>query len=84
MAITTRHFPDAYRLLEGVAYAQETGAQANELLNQGYILIIDLLMSPNDDNTLTAYEDLKNRFKPLEHGDDFIQQPDTAHSVFSS
>jgi hypothetical protein len=53
------------------------------MLNRGYILIAEMLMSPDDANTSAAFDNLKEDFRALEHGDDFIQQLDTAYEVFS-
>lgn len=71
------HFQD------GIAYAQAANEPADALLNQGYLLITKSLVSPDDIATLDNFENFKEDFKTLEHGDDFIQQLDTAFEVFS-
>ena len=68
---------------KGVVFAKKADARADELLNQGYILIAKLLASPEDSNLLKEYEGLKATFLDVDHGEDFIQQLDTAHKVFS-
>lgn len=69
---------------QGIVFAIKANAKADELLNQGYILIAKLLSSPEDGNLLEEYESLKAAFQDVEHGEDFIQQMDTAYKVFSS
>ncbi len=68
---------------KGGAYAHKVREQTDEMLNRGYILIAEMLMSPDDANTSAAFDNLKEDFRALEHGDDFIQQLDTAYEVFS-
>ena len=52
------------------------------LLNHGYILVVKMLITPEDGRLLEDYENLKTAFREVEHGEDFIQQLDTAHAVF--
>jgi hypothetical protein len=68
---------------EGVKYARKSSAQADEMLNQGYILIARLLASPGDSVAGGEYESLKASFINIEHGESFVQQLDTALNVFS-
>ncbi len=69
---------------ESMNYAKKADAQADEMLNQGYILVARLLASPDDDNAQEEYKRLKASFKTIENGEDFIQQLETALKVFSS
>jgi len=68
---------------QGIVFAKKADARADEMLNQGYILISKLLASPEDRPAREAYNDLKAVFQKIEHGDDFTRQLDTAHVVFS-
>jgi hypothetical protein len=42
-----------------------------------------MLASTEDKNLKVDYERLKSSFQDIEHGEDFIQQLDTAYKVFS-
>lgn len=73
-------YPDAISAFEqGIVFAQQAGSSVDELLNHGYILV----ESPEYTSVREAYESLKVAFQEVEHGEDFIQQLDTAHTVFS-
>ena len=61
---------------EGVKFARKANAHADDLLNQGYILVARLLASPEVSATREDYETLKSSFQEIEHGDSFIQQMD--------
>lgn len=67
---------------QGVLYARRSGAGVDELLNHGYILVVNMLITPEDDSLQKDYEKLKTAFREIEHGEDFILQLDTAHAVF--
>ena len=41
-----------------------------------------MLNAPEDDSLKGDYENLKAAFREVEHGEDFIQQLDTAYEVF--
>ena len=69
---------------QGVVFARKADARADELLNQGYILIVQLLASPENSHLIEEYQSLKSSFQNVEHGEDFIQQLDTAYKVLSS
>jgi hypothetical protein len=69
---------------QGVVFAKQAGAAVDELLNHGYILLAKMLASPEDASLHEAYENLKVAFQEVEHGDDFIQQLETAYAVFSA
>jgi hypothetical protein len=68
---------------QGITFAKQAGASVDELLNHGYILVTKMLASPEDTSLLQDLESLKVAFREVEHGEDFIQQLDTAHAVFS-
>ncbi len=68
---------------QGIVFAKRGNAAVDELLNHGYILLAKMLSSPEDANLRQAYENLKVAFREVEHGDDFIQQLDTALEVFT-
>lgn len=68
---------------EGIKFARKADAQADEMLNQGYVFISRLLSSPGDSTARTAYDSLKADFQGIEHGESFIQQLDTAFNVLS-
>jgi hypothetical protein len=68
---------------EGINFARKADAQADEMLNQGYVFISRLLASPDDHSAREAYDSLKADFQAIEHGERFIQQLDTALKVFS-
>jgi len=55
----------------------------DELLNHGYIFVVKMLGSPEDNHVLEAYDGLKVAFQEVEHGEDFIEQLDIAHAEFS-
>jgi hypothetical protein len=55
----------------------------DELLNHGYVLVVKMLIAPEDDSLKGDYKKLKAAFREVEHGEDFIQQLDTAFAVFS-
>lgn len=67
---------------QGVLYARRSGAGVDELLNHGYILVVNMLITPEDESLQEDYEKLKTAFREIEHGEDFILQLDTAHAVF--
>jgi hypothetical protein len=68
---------------EGVNFARKADARADEMLNQGYILISRQLASPEDNVARDEYESLKDSFQEIEHGESFIQQLDTSFKVFT-
>jgi hypothetical protein len=68
---------------EGVNFARKAGSQEDEMLNQGYVFISRLLISPGDRAAREEYAHLKAAFQGIEHGESFIQQLDTAQNVFS-
>jgi exonuclease VII small subunit len=68
---------------EGMKFARQAGSQADEMLNQGYILVARLLVSPEDSASHEDYETLKSSFQEIERCESFIQQLDTALKVFS-
>ena len=67
----------------GSAFAKKADAVSDKLLNQGYILVSEMLISPEDSGAKIAYENLKESFRIIEYGDGFVQQLDTAYKVFS-
>ena len=67
---------------QGVVFARQAGAGVDELLNHGYILLAKMLISPEDGMLVEDYERLKNAFREVEHGEDFIQQLDAAYAIF--
>lgn len=69
---------------QGSAFAKNADAMEDKILNQGYILVSEMLISPEDTSAKNAYENLKESFQAVEHGEDFIHQLDTAYKVFSS
>jgi hypothetical protein len=69
---------------QGIVFAIKADARADELLNQGYILIAKLLASPEESGFQENYKSLKSSFQEIELGEDFIQQLDTAYKVLSS
>jgi tetratricopeptide (TPR) repeat protein len=68
---------------QGIIFAKQADAIVDELLNHGYILVTKMLTSPDDSNIREDYDRLKDAFREVEHGEDFIQQLDTALSVFT-
>ena len=69
---------------QGIAFARKANTRVDELLNQSYILITQLLVSPENNKLLEEYQSLKASFLNAEHGEDYIQQLDTAYKVFST
>lgn len=67
----------------GITSAKQANAQVDELLNHGYILVSKMLNSPANKDLQADYDRLKDAFHEVEHGNDFIQQLDTAYAVFS-
>jgi hypothetical protein len=67
---------------QGVLFARQAGAGVDELLNHGYILVTKMLATPEDGSLQKDYEKLQTAFREVEHGEDFIQQMDTARKVF--
>jgi hypothetical protein len=82
--IADREYDEAVQSFElAMSFAAKADAPGDELLNQGYILITKLLAVPADSAVQMEYESLKEQLRSIEHGDDFIQQLETAHKVFS-
>ena len=67
---------------QGISYAKRADAGVDELLNHGYILVARMLSTPENQSLKEEYEMLKEAFREIEHGEDFIQQLDTAYAVF--
>ena len=53
---------------EGINFARKADAQADEMLNQGYIFLAKLLASPGDNAVRTGYDSLKADFQDIEYG----------------
>jgi tetratricopeptide (TPR) repeat protein len=68
---------------QAIAYAKNAGAGVDELLNHGYVLVAKLLDAPDDILLSEDFEKLKTAFREIEHGEDFVQQLETASSIFS-
>ena len=68
---------------QGSAFARKADALANQMPNQGYILVSEMLISPEESGTTNVCENLKESFQSIDHGEDFFQQLDTAYNVFS-
>jgi hypothetical protein len=68
---------------QGILFARQADAILDELLNHGYVLAAKMLNTPEDDSLQEDYKKLKAAFREVEHGEDFIQQLDTAYAVFS-
>ena len=68
---------------QGILFAKQADAIVDELLNHGYILVSKILHTPEDDSLQEDYKKIKAAFREVEHGEDFIQQLDTAYEVFS-
>jgi hypothetical protein len=68
---------------QGNLFARQAGAGVDELLNHGYILVPKMLNNPDDVILREDFEKLKLAFQEVEHGEDFIQQLNTAYAVFS-
>jgi tetratricopeptide (TPR) repeat protein len=66
-----------------ISFAKAAGAGIDELLNHGYVLVAKLLDTPDDVLLIEDFDTLKNAFREVEHGEDFIQQLETARLVFS-
>lgn len=65
-------------------YAAAAGAEGERLLAQAFGLITTLLLSPDSINTHAHLTQLKDSLHHLEHGDQFIDQIDTAWQVFAA
>ena len=68
---------------QGNLFPRQAGAGVDELLNHGYILLAKMLDTPDDVILREDFEKLKLAFQEVEHGEDFIQQLNTAYAVFS-
>lgn len=62
-------------------YATSADAVADALLAQGYSIMTKLLAQPDDVECLARFDAVKTELDPLEHGEFFIQQLDTALRV---
>lgn len=69
---------------QAITFAKKAGAGVDELLNHGYVLVAKLLDTPDDIQLSEDFEKLKAAFQEIEHGEDFVQQLETARSVFSN
>jgi len=65
-----------------ISFAGRANTPIDELLNHGYVLIAKMLQSENDLALQEDYAKLKSAFLNVEHGEDYIQQLETAHRVF--
>ena len=69
---------------QGSSFAKKADALGDEMLNQGYQLLSKMLISPSDSSLRKDYEQLKENFLSIDHGEDFIQQLETAFKVFTN
>jgi hypothetical protein len=53
------------------------------LLANGFAALAGMLASPNDAEAKQQFTDVKTHFQEVEHGQDYIQQMNTAWNVFS-
>ena len=68
---------------KAVIYAARDGAEADRLISRGFELLVDLLQDPQDAAAQAALDEVKSQFAPLEHGQMYIDQIDTAWRVFT-
>ena len=59
-------------------FVRQAGAGVDELLDHGYILVAKMLDTPDDVILRKDFNMLKLAFQEVEHGEDFIQQLNTA------
>lgn len=67
---------------QAISFAGRANTPIDELLNHGYVLISKMLQAENDLALKEDYAKLKNAFLNVEHGEDYIQQLETAYRVF--
>lgn len=69
---------------EAVKFAQKAKETPDELLSQGYILVVGLIDNPEDATALKHFADVKEKFSGIEYAEFFIEQLESALRVFSS
>ena len=65
-------------------HATRAGAEADRLIARGFELLVDLLENPEDTQVQIALDEVKSEFQPLEHGQMYIEQIETAYRVYKA
>lgn len=68
---------------KAAVYATRARAEADKLIARAFELLVDLLQNAQDTKALDALNRVKLQIVPLEHGQMYIDQIDTAWRIFS-
>jgi hypothetical protein len=63
-------------------YAVRAGEKGDELIARGFELLVDLLQDPHSLRTKQAMANMKDQLLQIEHGQMYVDQIDTAWTVF--
>lgn len=66
-----------------VEHGQAAETDADARLAEAYLALLDVLDAPGDAAAERAWGQARKRLAVVEHGEDFVEQIDTAHRVFS-
>ena len=64
------------------ARSKKAGTESGQLLAEGYLLVVDLIQKPADEQANKRFSEVKAALAPLEDGEFFGEQLDTALGVF--
>lgn len=68
---------------KAVIYATRAGAAADRLIARGFEILVDCLHDPQNAKAQSELSEIKSQLEPLENGQMYIDQIDTAWRVYS-
>jgi tetratricopeptide (TPR) repeat protein len=82
--LATKDYEEAKQTFEEASeFARAAESNADVLLCEGFVALAKLLANPDDNRSRAKLDDVKMQIAKIEHGEDFINQLDTAYQVFS-